>query len=262
MLTSTSKRKTQNRRKAKKKKAKSNGVMLDSSFFHSPVSGLVITYVYMYRNLIKRALRARLVYGNPNVNRVVSFEYMNCQLAWSEFSILNLIKKGKGPKKNILLLFYMLPEGQQILFSNLCHPSFESLHLLLSLLNSSSVKNFLRPFSEEKSLDSSADDTLCPICQRKPTNLFLAIPSQHRHIYDVVPPDTVLVSSLGKRSTAEEQIKKKNPAVMKISPWMLARLNSEDVLKAAAENSPACSSKELHRFHCKLKSVLFSYGIS
>ncbi|PHU06386.1 hypothetical protein BC332_22875 [Capsicum chinense] len=163
-----------------------------------------------YRNLIKRALRARLVYGNPNVNRAVSFEYKNCQLAWSEFS--------------------------------------ESLHLLLPLLNSSSVKNFLRPFSEEKSSDSSVDDTLCPICERKPTNPILAIPSQH--------------SSLGKRSMTEEQIKKKNPGVMKISPWMLARLNSEDVLKAAAENSPACSSKELHRFHCKLKSVLFSYGIS
>ncbi|KAM3222015.1 hypothetical protein P3L10_021285 [Capsicum annuum] len=81
-------------------------------------------------------------------------------------------------------------------------------------------------------------------------------------MYDVVPPDTVSVSSLGKRSTAEEQIKKKNSAVVKISPWTLARLNSEDVLKAAAENSPACSSKELHWFHCKLKSILFSYEIS
>ncbi|PHT59594.1 hypothetical protein CQW23_01957 [Capsicum baccatum] len=77
-----------------------------------------------------------------------------------------------------------------------------------------------------------------------------------------VPPDTVSVNSLGKRSTAEEQIKKKNPAIVKISPWTLARLNSEDVLKAAAENSPACRSKELHWFHCKLKSILFSYGIS
>ncbi|KAM3282993.1 hypothetical protein P3S67_026638 [Capsicum chacoense] len=61
-----------------------------------------------YRNLIERALRDRLVYESPNVNRVVSFESMNCQLAWSEFS--------------------------------------ESLLLLLPLLNSSSVKNFLRPF--------------------------------------------------------------------------------------------------------------------
>ncbi|KAK4376634.1 hypothetical protein RND71_002930 [Anisodus tanguticus] len=53
--------------------------------------------------------------------------------------------------------------------------------------------------------------------------------------YDVVPPDTVSVSSLGKRSTVDEPIKKKNPAAVKISPWTLARLNAEDVSKAAAE---------------------------
>ncbi|CAN4122147.1 unnamed protein product [Withania somnifera] len=53
--------------------------------------------------------------------------------------------------------------------------------------------------------------------------------------YDVVPPDTVSVSSLGKRSAVEEPIKKKNPAAVKISPWTLARLNAEDVSKAAAE---------------------------
>ncbi|PHU00498.1 hypothetical protein BC332_30285 [Capsicum chinense] len=40
-------------------------------------------------------------------------------------------------------------------------------------------------------------------------------------MYVVVPSDTVSVSSLGKRSTAEEPIKKKNPAVVKISPWTL-----------------------------------------
>uniref|UniRef100_K7L7T6 RING-type E3 ubiquitin transferase (cysteine targeting) n=1 Tax=Glycine max TaxID=3847 RepID=K7L7T6_SOYBN len=41
-----------------------------------------------YRNLIERALRARLVYGSPNMNRAVSFEYMNRQLVWNEFSVL------------------------------------------------------------------------------------------------------------------------------------------------------------------------------
>lgn len=34
---------------------------------------------------------------------------------------------------------------------------------------------------------------------------------------------------------ADEQIKKKNPATVKISPWALARLNAEDVSKAASE---------------------------
>lgn len=52
--------------------------------------------------------------------------------------------------------------------------------------------------------------------------------------FDVVPPDNVSVSSLGKRSVVEET-KKKNPAAVKISPWTLARLNAEDVSKAAAE---------------------------
>ncbi|KAI7750094.1 hypothetical protein M8C21_007015 [Ambrosia artemisiifolia] len=52
--------------------------------------------------------------------------------------------------------------------------------------------------------------------------------------YDVVPPETGSVSSLGKR-TVDEPMKKKNPAAVKISPWTLARLNAEDVSKAAAE---------------------------
>ncbi|KAK1419914.1 hypothetical protein QVD17_29351 [Tagetes erecta] len=52
--------------------------------------------------------------------------------------------------------------------------------------------------------------------------------------FDVVPPDTGSVSSLGKK-TVDEPIKKKNPAAVKISPWTLARLNAEEVSKAAAE---------------------------
>ncbi|KAK1437721.1 hypothetical protein QVD17_03517 [Tagetes erecta] len=52
--------------------------------------------------------------------------------------------------------------------------------------------------------------------------------------YDVVPPETSSVSSLGKK-TIDDPIKKKNPAAVKISPWTLARLNAEDVSKAAAE---------------------------
>ncbi|XVE85797.1 hypothetical protein DITRI_Ditri17bG0120100 [Diplodiscus trichospermus] len=53
--------------------------------------------------------------------------------------------------------------------------------------------------------------------------------------FDVVPPDTASVSSYGKKMVAEEPIKKKNPGAVKISPWTLARLNAEDVSKAAAE---------------------------
>lgn len=53
--------------------------------------------------------------------------------------------------------------------------------------------------------------------------------------FDVVPPDTRSVSSLGKKMVVEEPSKKNNPAAVKISPWTLARLNAEDVSKAAAE---------------------------
>ncbi|KAL6996453.1 peroxisome assembly protein (Peroxin-2) [Sarracenia purpurea var. burkii] len=98
-----------------------------------------------YRNLIERALQARLVYGNPNMNRAVSFEYMNRQLVWNEFS--------------------------------------EMLLLLLPLLNSSSIKNFLHPFSKDKTSSSGDDETLCPICLASPNVPFLALPCQHCYCY-------------------------------------------------------------------------------
>ncbi|CAI8617584.1 unnamed protein product [Vicia faba] len=53
--------------------------------------------------------------------------------------------------------------------------------------------------------------------------------------FDVVPLETGSVSSLGKKSMREEPLKKKNPGAIKISPWTLARLNAEEVAKAAAE---------------------------
>ncbi|KAL3501466.1 hypothetical protein ACH5RR_035915 [Cinchona calisaya] len=53
--------------------------------------------------------------------------------------------------------------------------------------------------------------------------------------FDVVPPETGSVSSLGKKTMVEEPVKKKNPVPVKISPWTLARLNAEEVSKAAAE---------------------------
>ncbi|KAL6529334.1 putative protein S-acyltransferase 22 [Orobanche gracilis] len=53
--------------------------------------------------------------------------------------------------------------------------------------------------------------------------------------YDVVPPDNVSVSSLGKKTTMDEQTKQKNPKAVKISPWTLAHLNADDISKAAEE---------------------------
>lgn len=50
-----------------------------------------------------------------------------------------------------------------------------------------------------------------------------------------MPPDNASMSSLGKKIATEEHSKKKHPAAIKISPWVLARLNADDVSKAAAE---------------------------
>ena len=40
-----------------------------------------------YRSLLERILRARLVYKEPNMSRVISFEYLNRQLVWQELSV-------------------------------------------------------------------------------------------------------------------------------------------------------------------------------
>lgn len=105
---------------------------------------LIFLYSGRYRNLIERALGARLVYGSPHMNRAVSFEYMNRQLVWNEFS--------------------------------------EMLLLLLPILNSSSMKNLFRPFSKDKSSGSEGDDTLCPICKASPTIPYVALPCHHRYV--------------------------------------------------------------------------------
>ncbi|KAL8537629.1 hypothetical protein ACS0TY_012664 [Phlomoides rotata] len=47
---------------------------------------LIFLLTGRYRSLIERVLKARLVYESPNMNRAVSFEYMNRQLVWNEFS--------------------------------------------------------------------------------------------------------------------------------------------------------------------------------
>ncbi|KAI4331439.1 hypothetical protein MLD38_029626 [Melastoma candidum] len=97
------------------------------------------------RNLIERALKARLVYDSPNMNRAISFEYMNRQLVWNEFS--------------------------------------EMLLLVLPPLNSSTLKNLLRPFSKDKDKDSAGDGSACPVCRNNPSTPFLAIPCEHRYCY-------------------------------------------------------------------------------
>lgn len=64
----------------------------------------------------------------------------------------------------------------------------EMLLLLLPLLNSSSMRNLLSPFSKDKASSSAEDDTACPICLASPTIPFLALPCQHRYILTDIPP--------------------------------------------------------------------------
>ncbi|MEW5311096.1 MAG: hypothetical protein WDW38_002839 [Sanguina aurantia] len=44
----------------------------------------------LYRSLLERLLRARLVYRQPIMTRIISFEYLNQQLVWAEMSELML----------------------------------------------------------------------------------------------------------------------------------------------------------------------------
>lgn len=79
------------------------------------------------------------------MNRSVSFEYMNRQLVWNEFS--------------------------------------EMLLLTLPLLNSPSFMNLFRSLSKDKSSGSTQDETSCPICQASPGVSFIALPCRHRYCY-------------------------------------------------------------------------------
>ncbi|KAL7611696.1 hypothetical protein Lser_V15G05361 [Lactuca serriola] len=57
----------------------------------------------------------------------------------------------------------------------------EMLLLLLPLVNLSSMKKFLLPFSKDNSSGCAGDETLCPICQANPTTVYLTLHCQHRN---------------------------------------------------------------------------------
>ncbi|KAL5232379.1 hypothetical protein ABZP36_031155 [Zizania latifolia] len=61
---------------------RAEGLYRACSFFNL----LLFLYGGRYKTFVERILKARLVYGSPNMNRAVSFEYMNRQLVWNEFS--------------------------------------------------------------------------------------------------------------------------------------------------------------------------------
>ncbi|XP_004983231.1 peroxisome biogenesis protein 2 isoform X1 [Setaria italica] len=133
------------------------GLYQAASFFNL----LLFLYGGRYKTIVERILKARLVYGSPNMNRAVSFEYMNRQLVWNEFS--------------------------------------EMLLLLLPLLNSSSVKKFLLPFSKDKSAGSFGDEANCPICRSSPSIPFIALPCQHRQVLCLFPGTAIIAYARGVR---------------------------------------------------------------
>ncbi|XP_024537184.1 peroxisome biogenesis protein 2 isoform X1 [Selaginella moellendorffii] len=99
-----------------------------------------------YRNLVERLLQTRLVYLRPNMSRAVSFEYMNHQLVWQEFS--------------------------------------ELLLLVLPLLNVFSLKKVLPSSLTGKETVKRTDEETCPICEVSPINVpYMAVPCGHRHCY-------------------------------------------------------------------------------
>ncbi|KAL6624450.1 hypothetical protein ACP70R_031771 [Stipagrostis hirtigluma subsp. patula] len=137
------------------------GLVQNAEGFYSAASFfnlLLFLYGGRYKTIVERILKARLVYGSPNMNRAVSFEYMNRQLVWNEFS--------------------------------------EMLLLLLPLLNSSSVKKLLLPFSKDKSANSSGDEANCPICRSSPSIPFIAHPCQHSSIAIIVSAHVVQLQAV------------------------------------------------------------------
>lgn len=100
-----------------------------------------------YRSLVERFLCARLVYEKSNMNQNVSYEYMNRQLVWQEFS--------------------------------------ELLLLILPLLNITSIRKALvYPFSSEHASKAVMKEDACPVCERCPIiTAYIALPCEHGYCY-------------------------------------------------------------------------------
>eukprot|EP00249_Psilotum_nudum_P009451 c21942_g1_i1 orf=474-1574(-) len=108
---------------------------------------LLFLHTGRYQTVVERLLAARLVYEKPNMNRAVSFEYMNRQLVWHEFSELIL--------------------------------------LMLPLLNITSLKKALMyPFSNGQLGGPGFQEDSCPICEARPITItYVALPCEHLYCY-------------------------------------------------------------------------------
>lgn len=125
------------------------------------VNLLIFLRTGRYQSLVERLLGARLVYERATMSRAVSFEYMNRQLVWTEFS--------------------------------------ELLLLVLPLLNLDSFKRtFLSPFAGGGGSSAAgvyADDT-CPVCGAHPIVVpYVASPCGHLYCYYCVRTRTLADAS-------------------------------------------------------------------
>uniref|UniRef100_A0A1D1XYP5 Putative S-acyltransferase At1g69420 n=1 Tax=Anthurium amnicola TaxID=1678845 RepID=A0A1D1XYP5_9ARAE len=124
------------------------------------------------------------------------------------FFHLLLIKKGISTYDYIIAL----REQEQLGVGGQQSPQMSTISSLTGLSSASSFTNFHR-------------GAWCT-----PPRLFLD------DQFDFIPPDVGVSSdSTGKKVVIEESSGKRNPGTVKISPWTLARLNAEEVSKAAAE---------------------------
>eukprot|EP00899_Mesostigma_viride_P008302 jgi/Mesvir1/17473/Mv08747-RA.1 len=116
---------------------------------------IVFLYEGKYPNVVDRLLRARLVYQKASVTRALSFEYMNRQLVWNEFSEV---------------LLFILP--------------LVSLDSLKRTIFRRWLKQGIYPASSSSGTADDDKNTPCGICNSKPILVpFRALPCQHLFCY-------------------------------------------------------------------------------
>jgi len=98
--------------------------------FATVINFLFFLYDGKYVSLVTRILRMRLIYHSKSVKRTISFEYMNNQLVWHEFT--------------------------------------EFLMFIIPLVNTIRLKNFLTSLFSSKIHQNSLPLSACPICTKDP----------------------------------------------------------------------------------------------
>jgi len=120
---------------------------------------LMFLYDGRYVSIITRLLRISLIYHSKSVKRTVSFEYMNRQLVWHEFT--------------------------------------EFLMFLIPLLNTGRFKKFLSSLFSSKVELSTLPITACPICTKDPVQTAYQANCGHLFCYYCLKQNCMIDSSFG-----------------------------------------------------------------